>query len=295
MNALLEFAQVSHRYPDGRQALADCSLRIQPGSRNALLGANGAGKTTLFLHALGLLRPDCGEVRHAGQPLSYDRAGLTRLRRQVGLLFQNPDDQLICATVAEDVAFGPLNLDLPPEQVRQRVAEALTAVGLAGEADTPVHHLSFGQKKRVCLAGVLAMQPQLLILDEPLAGLDHAMQAELLTLLDRLHSTGTTLLLATHDIDFAWAWADRLHLLHAGSCRASVDPAQAQPALATLLHNVGLPLPQVLPLHQALVASGALPPGPAPRSLAALTIALQAHSAGSALNSLNSLLPPSHD
>lgn len=283
---LLEFRTVSHRYPDGRQALNGCSLGIAPGSRNALLGANGAGKTTLFLHALGLLQPDAGEVCHAGQPLAYDRAGLTRLRQQVGLLFQNPDDQLICATVAEDVAFGPLNLDLPAATVRQRVAEALAAVGLPDEADTPVHHLSFGQKKRVCLAGVLAMQPQLLILDEPLAGLDHAMQAELLTLLDRLHAAGTTLLLATHDIDFAWAWADRLHLLHAGSCRASIDPEQTHPALAAILHNHGLPLPQVLPLHQALVANGALPPGPAPRSLAALTTALQAHSANSALNSL---------
>ena len=271
---LLEFADVGYRYPDGNVGLDACSLAIRRGSRNALIGANGAGKTTLFQHANGLLRPQSGSIRYAGEKLDYSRAGLHRLRSAVGLVFQNPDQQLFSASVQEDVSFGPLNLGLDMDTVRQRVTASLHAVGMASCADRPVHNLSFGQKKRVCIAGVLAMQPQLMILDEPMAGLDPAMRAELLTVLDQLHGQGITLVLATHDIDFAYRWADDIHLMADGRCTASF----AAPELANhadALAAAGLPLPGVVELHRQLAARGLLGTDTLPRSVAELSALLK--------------------
>ena len=267
---LLEFEDVAFRYPDGNVGLDGCSLAIGKGSRNALIGANGAGKTTLFQHANGLLRPQSGAIRYAGQPLDYSRGGLHALRSAVGLVFQNPDQQLFSASVQEDVSFGPLNLGLDMDAVRQRVKSALRAVHMDDYADRPVHNLSFGQKKRVCIAGVLAMAPQLLILDEPMAGLDHAMRLELLAVFDHLHSQGITLLLATHDIDFAYRWADRIHVMANGQCSAAFD-ASAFPENAHVLAAAGLPVPGIIELHRQLVAGGHLDSGTSPRSIGELT------------------------
>lgn len=274
-DALLMLDQVVHRYPDGSLGLDGCSLAIARGSRNALIGANGSGKTTLFLHSNGLLQASSGAVHYAGQPVDYRRNGLRALRSKVGLVFQNPDRQLFSASVAEDVAFGPLNLGLDEATVRQRVTAALGAVGMLTEADKAVHNLSFGQKKRVCIAGVLAMEPELLILDEPMAGLDPAMQADLLAILDELHGKGMTIILSTHDVDFAYRWADRIHLLAAGRCAASF-PAPELPTHAAALAAAGLPLPAVVTLHAALLARQLLPAEPQPRSTEALLAMLPA-------------------
>ncbi len=265
---LLEALSLSHRYADGSLGLDGCSLAIRRGSRNALLGANGSGKTTLLMHCNGLLQPSAGSLRFAGAPLDMSRAGLAALRRRVGLVFQNPDQQLFSASVVEDVSFGPLNLGLDEATVRGRVAEALAAVGMSEQAKRPVHHLSFGQKKRVCIAGVLAMQPEVLLLDEPMAGLDAAMQHELLAVLDRLAGQGITIVLSTHDVDFAYRWADDIHLLAAGRCLASFAAVEL-PAQAAMLKQAGQALPAVVALQGALAARGIAAGTPA-RSLDAL-------------------------
>lgn len=274
MSAWLSIRHLTHVYGDGSVGLQDCSLEIQRGSRNVLLGANGSGKTTLLQHINGLLQPSSGALLFDGQSLDYRRAGLAALRRRVGLVFQNPDRQLISANVFEDVSFGPLNLGLDEPTVRQRVAEALAAVGMSDFARRPVHKLSFGQKKRVCIAGVLAMQPELLLLDEPMAGLDATMQADLLILLDGLVAQGMTILLTSHDVDFAYRWADTLHLLAAGRCLGSIA-APLLPAHADLLQAAGQPLPAVVRLQQALTARGILAGEAAPRSLASLQAMLE--------------------
>ena len=217
-----------------------------------------------------MLRQQSGAIRYDGQPLDYSREGLRRLRSAVGLVFQNPDQQLFSASVQEDVSFGPLNLGLNMDTVRQRVQDALRAVRMDDYADRPVHNLSFGQKKRVCIAGVLAMEPQLLILDEPMAGLDHAMRQELLAVFDHLHSQGITLLLATHDIDFAYRWADRIHVMAGGQCTAAFD-ATDFPEHAHALAAAGLPVPGIIELHRQLVAAGQVPAGQSPRSIGELT------------------------
>ena len=265
---LLEALSLSHRYADGSLGLDGCSLAIRRGSRNALLGAHGSGKTTLLMHCNGLLQPSDGSLRFAGAPLDRSRAGLAALRRRVGLVFQNPDRQLFSASVVEDVSFGPLNLGLDEATVRGRVAEALAAVGMSEQAKRPVHHLSSGQKKRVCIAGVLAMQPEVLLLDEPMAGLDAAMQHELLAVLDRLAGQGITIVLSTHDVDFAYRWADDIHLLAAGRCLASFAAVEL-PAQAAMLKQAGQALPAVVALQGALAARGIAAGTPA-RSLDAL-------------------------
>lgn len=249
---ILELHEVAFRYPDGSVGLNDCSLAIGRGSRTAILGANGAGKTTMFLHLNGILRPTSGHVLYDGASLDYGRQSLHKLRSRVGLVFQNPDSQLFSASVREDVSFGPMNLGLDKQIVRERVTEALHAVGLTDFADKPVHNLSFGQKKRVCIAGVLAMQPDVLILDEPMAGLDIAMQAELTRILDRLHAEGLTIVIATHDIDFAYQWAETISILVKGKCDSTWETEQIPDALERFA-SYGFGIPRVAELHNSLV------------------------------------------
>ena len=254
---ILELRDVSFRYPDGSVGLDGCSITIPRGKRIALLGANGAGKTTLFLHLNGILRPLSGTVLFGASPLDYSRPGLHNLRSRIGLVFQNPDSQLFSASVREDVSFGPLNLGLDTETVRSRVEEALHAVGMTACADKPVHNLSYGQKKRVCIAGVLAMYPEVLILDEPMAGLDVAMQVELSRILDQLHAEGMTIIIATHDMDFAYQWADSITVMVNGGCAVSWD-VEGIPASLAQLAAYGIGVPRVAELYRVMVAKGIL-------------------------------------
>jgi cobalt/nickel transport system ATP-binding protein len=208
---MLEARGIHYAYPGSTgPALRDASLTIARGERLALLGVNGAGKSTLFQMLNGSLKPREGSVHLDGQPVTYDRKGLNRLRQAVGLVMQDPDDQLFAATVAEDVSFGPVNLGLPEAEVRARVDEALTAMGIAGLRANPTHMLSFGQKKRTAIAGLLAMRPSVLLLDEPTAGLDPEGIEDLMQALSRLAEGGTAVVIATHDMDLAWSWASRV-------------------------------------------------------------------------------------
>jgi cobalt/nickel transport system ATP-binding protein len=270
---------VGYVYPDGRAGLQRCSLRLRAAARHAILGANGAGKTTLLQHLNALLRPQVGQVCFQGQPIDYRRQGLQRVRQGVGLVFQNPDRQLFSANVYEDVSFGPLNLGLGERQVRQLVEQALSAVGMAEHVDRPVQELSFGQKKRVCIAGVLAMQPQVLLLDEPMAGLDADMQRDLTVLLDGLTDQGVTVVLTSHDVDFAYRWADDIHLLAAGRCIASF-PAADLPRHTEALRAAAQPSPIALRLHAALAERGWVADQTAPRSIESLLATLPPARAG---------------
>jgi len=182
------------KYPDGLHALRGVSLAITHGEKVALVGPNGAGKSTLMLHLNGLLEGE-GEIVVAGLPLKEET--LPQIRAKVGMVFQNPDDQLFSPTVFDDVAFGPLHIGFDEVTVRQRVAEALEAVGMSDFAERMPHHMSVGQKKRVSIATVLAMYPDILVLDEPSAGLDPRGRRELMNLLQRLPNT---MLVSTHDM-----------------------------------------------------------------------------------------------
>ncbi|WOP19023.1 ABC transporter ATP-binding protein [Raineyella sp. LH-20] len=203
-------------YPDGRQVLFGVDLTVAPGERIALVGPNGAGKTTLLLHLNGTLGPTSGgfgvgEIRVGGVPVRPDTLG--EIRRRVGIVFQDPDDQLFLPTVGRDVAFGPANLGWPSEEVDRRVTGALERVGLAGLRDRTPHHLSFGQKRRVALAGVLAMDPDILVLDEPSSNLDPAARRELAEILTSLD---VTVVMVTHDLPYAAQLCSRCAILDGG-------------------------------------------------------------------------------
>lgn len=208
----LEVESLAYAYPDGHQALYGVDLRVDAGERVALLGPNGAGKTTLVLHLNGIHLPGHGTVRVAGTTVSKE--SLKEVRRAVGLVFQDPDDQLFMPTVRDDVAFGPANLGLRGDDLDQRVEEALAAVGMADVADRAPHHLSFGQRRRVAVATVLAMRPDILVLDEPSSNLDPASRRELAEILVSLEQT---ILLVTHDLPYALELCPRSLVMNDGS------------------------------------------------------------------------------
>ena len=221
---ILAARALGFRYPGGIVALDGLDLDIAVGETLAILGPNGSGKTTLLLHLNGSLRPERGEILIDGQAARYDQRALNRWRAQVGLVLQDPDDQLFAGSVFQDVSFGPLNLGLAEREVRAQVAEALEHLHIAALADRPVHMLSLGQKRRAAIAGVLAMEPRVLVLDEPTAGLDPHGVVHLLSVLRRLAEAGTTIVYTTHDVDLALAWSDRVALFAGGRVRACGIP-----------------------------------------------------------------------
>ncbi len=211
MTPVLEVRGLAHVYPDGHQALYGVDLHVHQGERVALLGPNGAGKTTLVLHLNGILLPDAGSVTVSGMPVT--KPNLQEVRRRVGIVFQDPDDQLFMPTVRDDVAFGPRNLGLRGADLDRRVMEALDQVGMAELVDRPPHHLSFGQRRRVAVATVLAMRPEILVLDEPSSNLDPASRRELA---DILRSLDVTVLMVTHDLPYALELCPRSVVLSGG-------------------------------------------------------------------------------
>jgi cobalt/nickel transport system ATP-binding protein len=262
---LVALRGASFAYEDGPTVLSELDFEVPGGRALALLGRNGSGKTTLMRLLSGGLRPRTGQLAVEGRPVSYDRKGLTRLRTTVQLVVQDPDDQLFAASVAQDVSFGPLNLGLPDAQVRARVDEALGALGIRALADRPTHLLSYGQRKRAAIAGAVAMRPRVLILDEPTAGLDPDGQERLLATLDELRRSGTTVVMATHDVDLALRWADDAALLTPSGARTG--PAAAMLARTDLLQQAGLRLPWGIAVAQLLCEQGLLPEGaPGPRT-----------------------------
>ncbi|MFD7920771.1 energy-coupling factor ABC transporter ATP-binding protein [Streptomyces sp. NPDC059740] len=207
----LHTAGLAYAYPDGHQALFGVDLTVGRGERVALLGPNGAGKTTLVLHLNGILTGGAGSVTVAGLPVV--RENLAEIRRRVGIVFQDPDDQLFMPTVREDVAFGPASAGLRGAELDARVAEALDRVGMGDFADRPPHHLSFGQRRRVAVATVLAMRPEILVLDEPSSNLDPASRRELA---DILRALDVTVLMVTHDLPYALELCPRSVILSSG-------------------------------------------------------------------------------
>ena len=232
----IELGSLSFAYPDGRQALSAIDLRVARGEKVAVVGPNGAGKSTLFLHLNGILRGQ-GRVCVAGVELN-DKA-VRAVRARVGLVFQDPDDQLFSPTVFEDVAFGPLHLDYPRDEVQERVTRALAAVGMSGHEEQMPHHMSLGERKRIAIATVLAMDPEILVLDEPSAGLDPRARRNLINLLRDLPQT---MLVASHDMRLVWDLCPRTVILDGGQLVAD-GPTATLLQDAALMERHGLEVP----------------------------------------------------
>jgi cobalt/nickel transport system ATP-binding protein len=242
-----------------------------------LLGPNGAGKSTLFLHLNGLFLPQKGKVRVLNQEITIRTEKW--VKSKVGLVFQDPDDQVFSATVKEDVAFGPFNMNLPEDQVEKRVKEALQAVQMVKYGDKLPYHLSHGQKKRVAIAGVLAMQPEVILLDEPTGYLDPKSKETLLNILNNLHQQGTTIVIATHDVDLAAHWADRVIIIKEGQTLAQGDTALLTDE--DLIEEANLCFPTVAQIFKQLpeIKAGYLP-GNVNEAVAVLKAVLRKHGDG---------------
>ena len=267
---VLTFEDVRFSYPGRPASLKGISFSIKKGKKVAVVGPNGAGKTTLLLMCNGTLVPEKGKIFVNGEEIAYDRASLRDVRTRVGLVFQNSDSQLFAPSVFSDVAFGPMNLHLPEKEIRERVSDSLFAVGLAGYEKRPPHHLSGGEKKRVAIAGILAMRPDILVADEPTASLDPATAAEIMDLLDELHEDGTTILLSTHDVELAYRWADEVILLADGKVLHQGQPAEVFTDY-DLMKTARMTPPILLDLYLELVRRSILVPGIPPKGIPEMT------------------------
>lgn len=215
-NIQLSTENLSFTYPDGTRALKNINIEIEKGEKVAIIGPNGAGKSTLFSHFNGLTEPTSGCVKIEGKPISFEKGELLKVRQKVGIVFQDPNDQLFAPTVKEDIAFGPMNLGLSYDEVEKRVEDALKMVGMENYEDKTPHHLSGGQQKRIAIAGIIAMKPELMILDEPTAGLDPDGVEKVLNIMNQLNEEGMTLIISSHDIDMISKYADKIFVLYNG-------------------------------------------------------------------------------
>jgi cobalt/nickel transport system ATP-binding protein len=277
--AVLEARKVRYTYTDGPEALRDVDLIIKEGKKIALVGPNGAGKSTLMLTFNGILRPTSGEILFKGVPLKYDSSSLREIRRKVGMVFQNPDDQIFAPTVYQDVAFGPVNLGFPKERVDRYVDYALSYVGLSGYERRPPHHLSGGEKKRVAIAGVLAMEPEVMILDEPTSNLDPASAEEMMEMLDELNCGGKTIIISTHDVELAYRWADEVMLMENGRLLKEGSPSQVFDD-HELIARARLKLPLIMEIYKELASRGVLNGSRPPENVLQLTDIVEARARG---------------
>ena len=248
---MLKAENITYSYDDGTKALNNVSLEVKKGEIVSLLGKNGAGKSTLFLHFNGIYKADEGKIFIDGEELKHDKESLMKFRQKVGIVFQNPDDQLFAPTVEEDVAFGPLNLGLSQEETEKRVTEALRKVGMEGFERKAPHHLSGGQKKRVAIAGILAMQPEMMVLDEPTSGLDPKGASDILKLLYGLNSEGMTIIISTHDVDLVPIYSDKVYVISEGEIIKEGTPKEVFSDIE-LIRSANLRLPRVAHLFEIL-------------------------------------------
>jgi len=277
MTNLLEFDNIHYAYPNCRESLSGVTFSIKKGAKVALVGPNGAGKTTLLLMCNGVLEPSKGRVLLNGEPLQYNSRSLREIRKKVGLVFQNSDTQLFAPTIYQDVAFGPLNLGMTPDEIKARVTQSLVAVGLSGYERRPPHQLSGGEKKRAAIAGTLAMEPEVLVFDEPTSSLDPAGAADLMELLDELNAKGTTIIISTHDVELAYQWADQVILVNKGTVIHAGTPEEVftDPALVT---SSNLRMPAVLEVYTELVSRQMIGKTGSPKSVLQLVSSLEQRS-----------------
>jgi cobalt/nickel transport system ATP-binding protein len=251
---LIETRDLCYVYSGKVTALDHINFIAPRNARIAVIGSNGAGKSTLFKHFNGIFKPTSGSVLVRGEPIT--KQNTKEIRKFVGIVFQNPDDQIFAPTVREDVAFGPTNLGLDPETIHHRVHEALRVVGIEHLADRPPHHLSGGEKKRVAIAGIIAMEPEVLVLDEPNAGLDPRGVADLNTFINSLSKKyGMTIIFSTHDVGLVPEIADYIYVMDKGRIVASgtIDEIFIQP---DMLKSVRLDVPAIPKLLKSLRENG---------------------------------------
>lgn len=261
---IIEAENLCYTY-DGNdeRALDRMNLKIRRGRKMAFLGGNGSGKSTFFLCLNGIRRPDDGRILIDGTPVKYTRKGLLDLRRKVGVVFQEPDDQLFCASVYQEISFGIMNLGADEAEAEREVERVIEELGITPFQERPAHALSGGQKKLVAIADILVMHPEVMILDEPTAALDPKHTRIVQDIISKLTERGITVLMATHDMDYAYGWADEIVLMHEGKVLRSGSPAEVC-SDRQALEKTNLEMPSVLRLYEIMKEKGILPSGDKP-------------------------------
>ena len=273
---IIEIKNLKYAYTGDKPALRGIDVTIGKGERIAVIGSNGAGKSTFFLNLNGVLTPDSGEIYFKGQKLTRDKKDLNTQRKSIGIVFQDADNQIIASTVMGEVSFGPMNLKLPREEVVRRVDEALEYMNITDFKDRPPHYLSGGEKKRITIADIIAMHSEVIVFDEPTAALD-PLNAEMLEeVLEKLAAQEKTMLISTHDVDFAYRWAERALVFCDGQIIADAPPVEIF-SDAEILKRANLKKPMMLEVYDAMVAKGMLPDDQAyPKDVAAFKHLLEA-------------------
>ena len=261
---IIEAENLCYTY-DGNdeRALDRMNLKIRRGRKVAFLGGNGSGKSTFFLCLNGIRRPDDGRILIDGTPVKYTRKGLLDLRRKVGVVFQEPDDQLFCASVYQEISFGIMNLGADEAEAEREVERVIEELGITPFQERPAHALSGGQKKLVAIADILVMHPEVMILDEPTAALDPKHTRIVQDIISKLTERGITVLMATHDMDYAYGWADEIVLMHEGKVLRSGSPAEVC-SDRQALEKTNLEMPSVLRLYEIMKEKEILPSGDKP-------------------------------
>ena len=263
---IIETHNICFTYSNAKRlSMDEVCIDIKKGVKTVVLGSNGAGKSTLFYHFNGILRPDKGDVCVDGEPISYRRKGLKKLRSKVAIVLQNPDDQIFGQTVEADVGYGPANMKLPHDEVKRRTEEAMFLTGITELREKNTNQLSYGQRKRVALAGAIAMRPEVLIMDEPTAGLDPQMALDVMELAEQMHNSGTTVVISTHDVDLAYAWAEEIHVIRYGKLIYS-GPSEGFYGDPVLVNSTGVMQPSMYVINKGLAEMKDLPEEPYPHT-----------------------------
>ena len=255
---------------DNTHSLNGLSLEIKKGQKVAVMGANGSGKSTFFLCCTGILKPQSGKLFFHGKELTYGKKDLLDLRSKVGIVFQDPDNQLFCASVYQEISFGPLNLGISEEKVRKEVEDMIERLEITPFRHKPTHALSGGQKKQVSIADILVMHPEIIILDEPAAALDPRHTVMVNHIVNQMTKDGITVLMATHDVNYAYEWADEVILFESGKVLMQGSPRQVF-SDKEILKKTNLEPPMVLEFFESLCRNGILDDSlPAPKNLRTL-------------------------
>jgi len=252
---ILETVNLNFKYQDGTKALNNINLKIEKGKKISFLGVNGSGKSTLFLNFNGILKPSSGKLLYDGNDIKYNQASLRALRENVGIVFQDPDNQLFSASVYQEVSFGPMNLKLEESEVRNRVEVALTNTGMIEFSDKAVHFLSYGQKKRVAIADIIAMKPEIIILDEPTSSIDPKHSKQIVKIFDELNEKGMTVILSTHDVELAYTWSDYIFVMKDGEIVKEGTPYEIF-SDDELIFSSYLEKPLILEIYEVLCKNG---------------------------------------
>lgn len=252
---ILETKDLSFKYQDGTKALKSINLKIEKGKKISFIGVNGSGKSTLFLNFNGVLRPSGGNLVYKGNEVKYNQKSLLELRKNIGIVFQDPENQLFSASVYQEVSFGAMNLKLGETEVRRRVDESLKNIGMYEYREKAVHFLSYGQKKRVSIADILVMNPEIIVFDEPTSSLDPKHSKQIIDIFDDINEKGITVILSTHDVELAYSWSDYIFVMKDGEIAREGTPYEIF-SDDKLINESYLKKPLILEVFEKLLESG---------------------------------------